>query len=402
MLSSVLVARRVMPRTAPWPAAVILAALVATPLGAQEVVESAAPRDPDLTIVEEPLVRIGILDGPLEYIFGDVTGAVRLDDGSIVVADEQSHNVRRYDAAGRHLWTSGREGDGPGEYRGLRLLRDCPGAAITVFDWVLDRITEMDSGGNVVDMRSLNSAGVNPYGEPACSADGRLVFTPWPEDRRSVLDRAVGESWRWRMSLRYALGDGATVLRSGIPGAERTRISEGSVLPSYWGRSMVFAPGGTGVWYGTADNYELEHLDWTGRVTRIARWAGPDLAVTEEQVDRYRDYLMGLDRYADPEGRRRFELEVWPRRREYLPDRFPAYEALLALPDGGLWVRTHPWHAPGEELHLLDRNGAWLRRLKMPSGSVLLDAGPDWVLISQRNEFDVPTVAVYELVEAAG
>ncbi|WP_425154874.1 hypothetical protein [Candidatus Palauibacter sp.] len=156
------------------------------------------------------------------------------------------------------------------------------------------------------------------------------------------------------------------------------------------------------MWYGTADNYELEHLDWTGRVTRIARWAGPDLAVTEEQVGRYRDYLMGLDRYADPEGRRRFEREVWPRRREYLPDRFPAYEALLSLRDGGLWVRTHPWHAPGEELHLLDRNGAWLRRLKMPSGSVLLDAGPDWVLISQRNEFDVPTVAVYELAEAAG
>ncbi|WP_420633474.1 hypothetical protein [Candidatus Palauibacter sp.] len=374
-------------------------ALAAALTGAQAVVESATPRDPDLTLAEEPLVRLGALDGPLEYIFGDVAGAVRMDDGSIVVVDEQSHNVRRYDADGRHMWTSGREGDGPGEYRGLRLLKDCPGAAITIFDWVLDRITELDADGNVVDTQALNSIGVNPYGEPACSTDGRLVFTPWPEDRRSVPERTVGEQWRWRVSLAYALGDSVTVLRSGIPGAERTRISRGSVMPSYWGRTMVFAVVGTGVWFGASDDYELQHLDWTGRVTRTARWAGPDLAVTEEQVDRYRDYLLTLDRYSDREGRRRFEREVWPERRAYLPERFPAYESLLALPDGSVWVKTHAWLAPGEELHLLDANGVWLRRLTMPGGSVLLDAGPDWVLLLQRDAFDVPSVALYELVE---
>ena len=383
-----------------------LAALATAPIGtaasigAQEVVESATPRDSDVTLAEEPLVRIGALDGPLEYIFGDVTGAVRLDDGSIVVVDEQSHNVRRYDPNGRHLWTSGRGGEGPGEYRGLRLLRGCPGAAITIFDWVLDRITDLDADGNVVDTHALNSIGVNPYGEPACAADGRLVFTPWPEDRVSVADRAVGESWRWRMSLRYAFGDGVTGLQSGIAGTERTRVSMGTARPSYWGRDMVFAAVDTGVWFGTADDYELLHLDWTGRATRVARWAGPDLAVTDEQVERYRDYLSGLERYSDGEGRRRLERDVWPERRAYLPERFPAYESLLALPDGGVWVRTHRWRAPGEELHLLDRDGAWLRRLTMPGGSVLLDAGPDWVLIQQRDALDIPTVALYDLVEA--
>lgn len=376
-----------------------LAAFAAASIGAQDVAESAGPRDPDLTLAKKPLVRIGALDGPLEYIFGDVTGAVRLVDGSIVVVDEQSDNVRRYDANGRHLWTNGREGDGPGEYRGLRLLRNCPGAAVTVFDWVQDRITQLDLDGNVVDTRTLNSIGVNPYGEPACSTDARLVFTPWPEDRRSVLERAVGEQWRWRVSLRYALDDSVTALRSGIPGAERTRISRGSVMPSYWGRSMVFAAVDTGVWFGTSDDYELQHLDWTGRVTRTARWLGPNLAVTDEQVERYRDYLSGLDRYADREGRRRFERVVWPERRGYLPERFPAYESLLALADGSIWIRTHSWRAPGEELHLLDRNGVWLRRLTMPGGFVLLDAGRDWVLVRQRDAFGVPTVALYDLVE---
>ena len=160
----------------------VLAVLAAAPIGAQEVVESAAPRDPDLTIAEQPLVRIGMLDGPLEYIFGNVTGAVRLDDGSIVVVDEQSHNVRRYDANGRHLWTSGREGDGPGEYRGLRLLRNCPGAAITVFDWVQDRITDLDADGNVVDTRQ-------PQLDQRESVRGTRLLSRWTPRLHAVAGR---------------------------------------------------------------------------------------------------------------------------------------------------------------------------------------------------------------------
>ena len=376
----------------------VLAALLVAPLAAQETVESAAPRDPDLTLAGEPLVRIGIVDGPLEYIFGDVTGAVRLEDGSIVVADEQSRNVRRYDSNGRHLWTSGRSGGGPGEYGGLWLLRGCPGAPITVFDWQQDRITGLDRDGDVVDTRPLGAVGVNPYGAPACSADGRLVFMPWPE--AALSERAAGESYRWRVSLRSALGDSVTILRSGIPGTERIR-HRGGDGPRYWGRDMVFAPVETGVWYGTADDYELVHLDWTGRVTRVTRWAGPSLEVTPDRVESYRDDYW-LARYDDAAARREFERNSWPGIRDYLPQRFPAYEALIALPDGGVWVKAHAWRAAGEELHLLDANGVWLRRLTFPGAATVLDAGRDWVLLGLRDELDTPTVVLYELVEAGG
>ena len=226
-----------------------------SPFAFQTVVESDGPRDPDLTLADEPLVRIGTIDGQAAYIFGNVTGAVRLEDGSVVVADEQSYNVRRYDASGQHMWTSGRKGEGPGEYAGLRLLRGCPGAAITVFDWVLKRITELDQDGKVMVTRALNADGVTPYGSPACTPDGDLVFTPWPESDLTV---AEGEHHRWGMA----------------------------VTP-------------TGVWYGSAYDYELEHLDWNGRVTRIARWIGPDLTVTRERQDKFLDAY--LARYDTPE-----------------------------------------------------------------------------------------------------
>lgn len=369
----------------------------ASPLASQTtVVESDGPRDPDLTLADEPLVRIGSIDGDLDYIFGNVTGAVRLDDGSVVVADEQSYNLRRYDSSGQHMWTSGRAGEGPGEYGGLRLLRGCPGAAITVFDWHLDRITQLDQDGEVTDTRPLAGEGVNPYRPPACTPDGHLVFTPWPERNRTV---AAGEHHRWQMELRLARDGGHVALRSGIAGTERTRYGN-SDGPRTWGRTMVFAVAPTGVWHGSADDYELEQVDWTGGVTRIARWAGPDLTVTREDLDRYRDSR--LARYDDPAERRRFERQRWPDIRDGLPERFPAYEALLTLPDGSMWVTTYRSRSPEQELHLLDADGVWIRRATMPAGSTILDAGPDWVVLGQRGELDVPMVAVYRLVERGG
>ena len=229
----------------------ILAAHVSMPaatVAAQTVVETENATDPRLSLSDEPLVRIGVLDGPMEYVFGQVTSAIRLQDGSVVVTDRQSYEVRMFDALGQHVWTRGRKGEGPGDYEGLVLLRGCPGAAITVFDRYLDRLTELDLDGNVTDTRGLRVAGVNPYGEPKCSPDGGLVFTPWPETDYASL--RAGEIHRWSMSLNWARGDSVIVLRSGIPGTERL-FTGGGGGPRTWGKDMVFAVTGTGVWDGS-------------------------------------------------------------------------------------------------------------------------------------------------------
>ncbi len=369
----------------------------ATTLAAQTIVESEYPGHPDLILSDEPLVSIGVLEGPMEYMFGEVTGAIRLEDGSVVVADEQSYEVRMFDAGGQHMWTSGSQGEGPGEYGGLRMLRACPGSAITVFDWHLDRITELDAEGNVTDTRRLGEVGVNSYSEPVCAPDASLVFTPWPETDYASL--TVGEIYRWSMSLNWARNDTVTILRSGIPGVERFFYG-GGTGPREWGKAMVFAATGTGVWYGSGDDYELEHVDWSGRVTRIARWIGPDQDVTTEHLDRYLSAY--LARYDTPAERQRFESERWPDIRNDLPKQFPAFEAdgLMALPDGSLWVTTFGWRSPDQELHLLHPSGSWVARLVIPARSTLLDAGPDWVLLRERGEFGEHSVAVYELVEA--
>lgn len=366
---------------------------------AQTIVESESPPGADLLLADSPVVRIGMLDGPVEYLFGNITGAVRLEDGSVVVADEQGREVRMFDARGGHVWTSGREGEGPGEYQGLWLLRGCQGVTVTVYDWQLKRITELDSYGHVVGTQALRGVGgPGPHGAPACSPGGGMVFTDWPDSEQE----AVGE-FRWEMSLSWARDDGVATLRSGIPGRELYHHGEGLVGPVTWGRDMAFAVMATGVWYGSADDYELEHVDWTGRVTRVARWNGPGLEVTREHLDSYRD--SHLARYETAEERRSFERERWPEIRDDLPERFPAFveRGLLPLTDGSVWVVPHPLRDLGghAEFHLLGPDGTWLHRLMIPSGRTLLDAGPGWVLLLEKGEFDEQSVAVYELVEGS-
>ena len=367
---------------------------------AQTIAESESPRETDLVLADEPVVRVGMLDGPVAYLFGNITGAVRLGDGSVVVADEQSREIRMFDAGGKHLWTRGREGAGPGDHQGLWLLRGCPSAAVTVYDWQLKRITELDSDGHVVDTRTLRPVGgPGPYGAPACSPGGGLVFADWPESE----PEAVGE-FRWEMSLSWARDDGVATLRSGIPGRELYYHGGGGVVgPVTWGRDMAFAVTATGVWYGSADDYELEHVDWTGHVARVARWNGPDLEVTRQHLDRYR--ASHLARYETAEERRSFERGRWPEIRDGLPERFPAFveRGLLPLPDGGVWVVPHPLRdlEGRAEFHLLGPDGTWLHRLTIPSVRTLLDAGPGWVLLLEKGEFDEQSVAVYELVEGS-
>ena len=371
-----------------------------SPIVAQTIMESDSPREADLVLANEALVRVGLLDGPGEYLFSNIVGAARLQDGSIVVADEQSHEVRMFDANGRHVWTSGREGEGPGEYRGLRLMRGCPGATVMIFDWNQNRITRLGPDGGVVDTRVLDAIEVSPYNDPTCAPNGDLVFDVWPESEWDDAETvALSEFYRWKVDLSWEGDDGVGTLASGIPGAERFNYDGGSG-PRRWGKDMAFAVTATGVWYGSADDYELEHVDWTGRVTRMARWAGPDLEVTREHLDRYRDAYLAL--YETPAERRRVERERWPEIRDDLPERFPAYvsDGLLSLPDGSLWVVPHPWRGLGaDEYHLLGPDGEWLHRLTIPSGRTLLDAGPGWMMLLEEGDFDEQSVAVYELVE---
>src|SRR5688572_27021186 len=92
-----------------------------------------------------PEVRIGMVDGPPEYLFGGPSRILALRSGSIAVIDWAGDLgdpiVRRYDAQGKFLGNLGRVGEGPGEYRGPTGLAEMPDGRIVLSDPRLRRVT---------------------------------------------------------------------------------------------------------------------------------------------------------------------------------------------------------------------------------------------------------------------
>ncbi len=92
------------------------------------------------TIVEEPVVQIGTVDGPNEYVLGGVARAVRLGNGDIVLGDWTSGVLRRYDRNGVFMWEASGQGEGPGEHERLGWVGALAGDSIVTWDGILRRV----------------------------------------------------------------------------------------------------------------------------------------------------------------------------------------------------------------------------------------------------------------------
>jgi len=94
-----------------------------------------------------PGLVIGAVAGaPAQELFL-VTGAVRLSDGGIAVANGGTHEVRVFDARGRHVRTIGGEGGGPGELRNPRRLFRLPDDSLEVVDFQTQLTDSFSAGG---------------------------------------------------------------------------------------------------------------------------------------------------------------------------------------------------------------------------------------------------------------
>ena len=340
-----------------------------------------------LTLLEgdAPILSIGVLGGDPQYELYQIEGAVRLSDGSVVVMVAGELEVRRFDSGGKHVWTKGRRGEGPVEFRLPALLSTCTSDdRIVIHDRMASRITVLNGeDGELKDDYRVDFGDKRPYSQIRCSPSGRMVFTTYGQIPK---ERTPGP-YRWTMGLYFTdhQGSGSTAIRDGFLGTERVMYfrdgrpySEG---PRTWGRDPVFAVTDDGIWFGTADRHEIELLDWQGGRKHQIEWEGRDLNVTAKNLEGYRNAIRRLYEVEGGDWRSAYEKRL-ARDLPNLPSTFPAYADIQPIGEQ-IWVKEY-WRYGDQEQRWIgfEPDGTMIGTMILPAHLNIQQFGPDgdWLL----------------------
>ena len=141
------------------------------------------------------IVAIGLHDGPVELLFGQVA-SVGLQDDRIYILDAQAEEIRTFSFNGEYLVTFGAAGQGPGEFNMPTSLELEPSADRI---WVADanrRLTRYDYAGDAP--RFLDTLNVGVDVEDLCfSEHGPVIHVArvggLPESGADMLVHTLGE-----------------------------------------------------------------------------------------------------------------------------------------------------------------------------------------------------------------
>lgn len=389
----------------PWRPALLLVALASLagcsaedpqrPAGteAPAIGPAADPALPELRPTPEPLLVLGdAVDANMVF---RVSAAIRLASGRIAVASGGTSRVLIFEPDGRLLAATGGAGEGPGEFHSLGGLARFPGDSILVLDPALRRLTLLNSDGRLGRVVPLPAEG-SRFEMVGLLDDASIVLAtsrthvpgPNPERRPTLL-------------IRYSSEGRPLDTIGAFTGLEIYSVMIGDVralraLP--FGRDLSTAAGGDRVYVGTGEDPAVQvrdrHGDAIGRIT----WSGAPEPVTA--VDRLRHRERTLETIRNPEVRR-LRTREFERGLARFPTYFPTHGRLLAGADGGLWVEEYV--RPGDvtrRWHVLDPGGAPIGRVTLDTGSLLLDAGVDYLLVRAEDESGVESIRLYGLDRA--
>lgn len=348
----------------------------------------------------EPVLAVGTLEGPAETQFARLAGAALRRDGVVMVSDAGNARVSAFAPDGTFLWSQGREGEGPGEYRQLGPVRVLAGDSALVYDAGTRRTTVLDPAGGVartyLPTPAEGSFRNAPLGEAAPGvlvASGGAVFGAEETLEGSRLERRPERFF-------FSSGDGAVLdTLPALPGREMWMVAEGNAL-SIWtvpfGREAVVEAGPGVAAGGVTERSEWRVWDTSGTLVRVVRLGIPERPVTAEDWDRAGEARIPDD--AD-DARRiavRNAHDAIPR-----PETWPVFSS-LKMDDGGyLWVRRYAaiWEeeAPGR-WWVFDPRGTLLGEVAFPAGFQVDAIRGDRAVGRWEDELGVEQVRVYRIV----
>lgn len=365
---------------------------------------------PDATSAANRLIELDsvpVLDlgdeakGPQEEFSGTVI-PVRLSDGTIVVANGGSQELRFFDSTGVFRKSVGRSGEGPGEFRSLGWLHAGVGDTLRTWDWSLVRMEVFAPDGRHQRTSVLGSpkerVSVGPVG---LLDDGSIMMATQYDVDFASMDGAVRDT---SMILRYDAAGRLTDTLGTFPGSESWIVKSQvgttmgvSVSNRPFGKDLTIVARGSMVIVGTSDAPELTVLHANGSTLQTVRWELPTEPVTAEDIAAYKamsaeGWPVGMEARRD---RVLARLENAP-----YPETKPAYSKFLVSSDGSFWVQRYSMRADGAgaTFDVFDSTGARIGECRMPARFTPRQIMPEYALGTWKDADDVVHVRMYRFI----
>lgn len=336
------------------------------------------------SVVEPAEFSIGGPDESGPALFFQIDRLLVDATGRVWVADGRSGELRIFHADGSHWKTLGGSGDGPGEFRRIRLLGSFRGDSIAVGDRGLRRVTLFTPEGEMAGVRSLGSV-TDP------TATAHRVF----EDG-AVLAQVPRLLSAASLSPGQILGDTARFVRI-EPDGTRTPLAEIPGPRWLWtGRSQVSMPFTASPAIAVSGN--ALHASF-GPSFRVVVFGSDGLAEAYE-VDRSPERVTE----ADVASRRAMLEELAPgqQRSDYLdalthealPSVLPGYVQLVVDDEANIWAQRF---SPETSWDVFSPERAFLGHVAVPDNFQVWDVANGRVAGVYRDELGVEYVRVYRL-----
>ena len=361
----------------------------------------------DVRVTEE--LRIGMLDGPEEYVFGRVSGIALGPENTVYVSDNQVPVIRQYGPDGQWIRNIGRSGEGPGEYREFIELRTLDDETLVVLDPGNGRVTKFRDGTYSSSFRSLS--GLHPY---------PILTTALGSDTAGcVYVKAVvfpatmgGRDERNEVWIRFDAG-GQVLDTIPIPPEEKEGpgfqiIGKGGFYRPFNVMNVsAISPEGYLV-TARNDEYALHRPLPDGRILRIERGAEP-LTLLPEEKKQWDAWVEEVN-----ENHRRLGEPETPS----VSGKKPLIRKLFVDDDARIWVAVYAearfvpyspeekaergdrpgleWNQP-LDWEVFDPRGTFLGRITLPDGTSLVAARGNTVWGVQEGFYDEEYVVRFRL-----
>ena len=338
---------------------------------------------------------VGNREGEAGHDLSRLSGAIRLDDGGLVIADGGSSEIRYFNAKGDFVRAVGGNGSAPGEFRGLNWIRR-RADTIVAYDSRHQRLSFFDLDGALLRTTPIRESKELRYPRIVALLDDEIALVQVginPEAMSGV------QAFDFMLYRYFFDGDSASAVGRFRGDETYFHIGEGMVetFPVPFGGAGSVSVSGNHFVVAHNDHFQFDVFTINGALTGSIRRSSEPSQVSSEDVARLRSDM------GEAMGRRL--EEVW--REIPINETMPAFghaPHLRDLPhfttddDGNLWVLEYTWKTgQPTEWTAYTSDGKVIGTLSLPPRHAPLHIGSDFIVLLARDALDVEIVKVQRL-----